>query len=191
MRFSLVSALRKTGSLDAAWKEGQEEVRRTRIAVARLALPGKVPSPLTRHTLQSSVGLGASHARAENGWASSVVLPTAFLWDHRGNVSLGSPEKTNGRREPPPPLPMSCSIEVTERPVDIHTDTQVPSITAGPTCWLLPCASADRGGYPKAARLSKKGSYKEELRIMGCLTLMGIRDRNAGLSPYASGRAGF
>lgn len=187
MHFSLVSALRKTGSLDAAWKEGQEEVRRTRIAVTRLALPGKVPSPLTKHTLQSSVGLGASHARAENGWASSVVLPTAFLWDHRGNVSLGSPEKTNGPREPPPPLPMSCSIKVTKRPFD----TQVPSITAGPTCWLLPCASADRGGYSKAARLSKKGLYKEELRIMGCLTLMGIRDHNAGLSPYASGRAGF
>jgi len=84
--FSLVSAFRQAGSLDTAWKECPEEVRRTRIIVTRLTPPRKGPDPLTRHSLQSSVGLGRSCSRSESGQASSVMLPTALPWDHREDM---------------------------------------------------------------------------------------------------------
>lgn len=113
----------------------------------------------TRHILQSSVGLSRSHARSANGQANSVTLPTALLWDHRGDVwllFLGSPEKPNGAAEPPPPS-TPCSMEVTKRPTDIHTDTGLPSsLQDQPDA--CPCAAADRGGYPPAARLSRRSS---------------------------------
>lgn len=154
IHFSLVSALRETGSPDAAWKECQEVAKRTRPTVTKLTLPGI--------SCRAQWGLADPTLGQWMVKATSVTLPTALLWDHRGDTWPSAASFWDPQRNP---MNQQGHLLLYTLLCGVYQETywhphrhRIPFITAGPTWCLLPYATADRGGYPPAARFSKKSS---------------------------------
>lgn len=119
-------------------------------------------SLFTRCTLLRSVVLGRSRTRA--GWAAAHSL----LWNHRGDIwpraaSCWDPQ--GGLTEP---LPIACSVEVTERPVDIHacTPRSSPSPQDQPTvCCPAPLLTEVGARQQRQQALAKRVHAKKSSEL--------------------------